>query len=177
MSIQTTFNDMPSTAFAGLMTDGDDHRIYPMKNADVVSMPFGRAVAFKPSGATTDQDATLPANSTDLVAGILVKSDQYDRTYSLAGGGTGGELDATGLVVGAMLNIMTEGTVWAICEDGCTPGLRLWIRYSGGLGLGTCRATDAGGSTCLTANGQGKWLTTATAGALAKLQVNFLNKP
>jgi len=178
MSIQTTFTDMPSASFAGLLADGDDHRVWPMKNADTVSIPFGKAVAFKPSGATSDQDATLPANSTDIIAGIVVKSDQYDRTYSLAGGGTGGELDAVGLVVNAMLNVLTEGVVWATCEDGCTPGLRLWVRYtSAGTGLGTLRSTDAGGSTCLSANGQGKWMTTATAGNLAKLWVDFANKP
>jgi len=177
MSIQTSFSDFPAVAFAGLLADGDDHRIYPMVNRDSASMPWGAAVAFKPSAATSDQDATLPANSSDIVAGILVMSQAYDRTYSLAGGGTGGELDSTGLVAGAMLNILREGVVWATCEDGCTAGSsRLWVRYDVGH-KGVCRASDAGGSSSIDCTKQGQWLTTATAGNLAKLAVNFLAKP
>jgi hypothetical protein len=178
MSVQSAFNDMPAIGFAGQLTGSTNHVIDSAKNADSVSIAYGFAVAFKPSGATSDQDATLPANSSDSIKGIVFKSDVLGRTYSIAGGGTGGELDSVGVVATGMMSTLIVGEMLATCEDGCTPGARLWVRYtSAGTGKGTLRASDAGGSTCIDATKQGEWLTTATAGGIAKLRVNFVNKP
>lgn len=174
MPVQTSVSDAPAVAFAGLLV-GTQHTVHPMKNAEAsASIAFGRGVVFK-AGGTTDQDAVLPAAEGDKFAGIIVKSDVYDRTYSLADGSTGGELDSTGLRPGSMMNVLRKGQVWAVCEDGCVPGDKLWVRavaagdpeFLGGLNS----ADD--GTDMIDATAVGTWLTTASAGGLAILSVDL----
>lgn len=174
MPVQTSVSDAPSTAFAGLLV-GTGHTIHPMKNAEAsAEIAFGRGVVFK-SGATTDQDAVLPAAESDKFAGVVVKSDVYDRTYTLSDGSTAGELGTTGLKPGAMMNVLRRGQVWAVCEDGCAPGDKLWVRgvaagdpeFLGGLN----NADD--GTDMIDATAVGTWLTTASAGGLAILSLNL----
>lgn len=177
MAVQTSVTDAPAVAFAGLLV-GKHHTIDPFKNAEAsAEMPFGYAVAFRGSG--TDQDALLPlAANSPIICGIIVQSDVYDRTYTLANGSTAGELGTTGLKPGAMLNVLRKGRVWAVCVSGCTPGSRLFVQktVNGGtrpLGALDSAADGANSVDCTTA---GVWLTTASAGGLAILEVDFVNK-
>lgn len=177
MSVQTSYSDFPAAGFDG-MTDGDDHVIRPMKNVEVsAAMPFGIGVIFK-SAPTTDQDALLPSGQTDKVAGIVVFSDAYDRTFTLADGTTAGQLSSTGLIPGTMLNVMRKGAIYVTCDSGCAPGDRLYVRCSatGDERLGACEnASDS--TDMIDCTAQGVWLTTAAAGARAWLEVDFTNKP
>lgn len=173
MPVQTSVSDMPSAAFAGLLV-GTQHTIVGMKNAHASDeMVPGRGVVFK--AAAGDQDATLPASETDKFAGVVVHSDVYDRSYTLADGSTAGELGTAGYKVGAMVNVLRRGQIWAVCEDGCAPGDRLWVRavaggapeYLGGLN----NADD--GTDMIDATAVGVWLTSASAGGLAILSLNL----
>lgn len=179
MAVQTSISDMPSAAFAGDLV-GINHQIDPMKSVEAsAEIPFGYAVAFKASGAT-DQDALLPlAANSPIIAGIVVKSDVYDRTYSLADGSTGGELGTTGLKPGAMLNVLRQGRIWAVCVSGCTPGARLYVQKTVNGGTRPLGALDsaADGMNSVDATKQGVWKTTASAGGLAILEVDFTNAP
>jgi hypothetical protein len=174
MPVQTSVSDMPSAAFAGLLV-GTQHTIIGMRNAHAsAEMVPGRGVVFK-AGGTTDQDATLPAAETDKLAGIVVHSDVYDRTYTLADGSTAGELGTTGYKVGAMVNVLRRGQIWAVCEDGCAPGDKLWVRAVAGADpefLGGLNNADDS-TDMIDATAVGTWLTTASAGGLAVLSVNL----
>lgn len=181
MSVQTTYSDAPAAAYSGLLI-GDDHDIIPMKNVEAsAEMPFGAAVCFKLSSPATDQDAVLPAAETDTVCGIVVKSNVYDRTYTLMDGSTAGELGTTGLKPGAMLNILRKGTIWVYCRTAIAVGDRLWVRAvaSGGSPaefLGAPENADDGTDT-IDCTKQGVFMSSCAAGGFAKLEVDFTNKP
>lgn len=173
-AVQTSVLVTPARAFAGMLADDAKNDTITMRNSDSVSMPFGAMVAYLTSSPATEQDTILPAASTAKIVGPLVHKHNYARTFTLPDGTVAGELDATGLVVGVSFAVLRQGRIWVICEDGCNPGDRLFIRFSGGT-LGASRSTDAGGSTCINANNQGQWLTKASAGGIAKLEVDFRN--
>jgi len=171
MAVQTSYSNDPAVAFAGQPINVVASLTMVNEEASAV-VPFGRAVAFKPSGST-DEGATLPANAGDVVAGIVMRSHAYG-IYPY------GDLDQTngGIVVGGVLAVMAVGELWAVCEDGCNPGDRLWVRrtaagdpeFLGGLNSAD-DSTDM--IDCTT---QGIWLTTASAGGLARLRVDFTAK-
>ena len=176
MPVQTSVAVAPGIAFAGQLADDAENDIITLLNAEAsASMPFGSVVAFKTAAPASDKDAILPAASTAKLAGILVHRHNYARTFTLPDGSVAGELDDVGLVVGVTFSTLRHGRIYVICEDGCAPGDNLFIRYAGGT-LGACRATDAGGSTCIDATAQGTWLSTAAAGKVAILEVDFRNK-
>lgn len=177
MPVQTSVSDAPSVAFAGLLV-GTGHTLVGMVNAEAsAEMPYGLAVAFKPSGSTHDQQATVFAAITDKVAGVVIKSDVYDRTYTLSDGSTAGELGAIGLRPGAMMNILRKGQVWVVCEDGCAPGDKLYVRAV----VGSPTNVEFAGSLLNAADGvktidatvSGTWMTTAVAGGLAVLSLDL----
>jgi hypothetical protein len=176
MSVQTSVALAPAIAFAGQIADGVAFDAITLKNAEAsASMPFGAIVAFKTSSPTSDKDAILPAAAGALLAGVLLHKHNYERTWTMPDGTVAGELDATGLVVGVTFSCMQKGHVYVVCEDGCTVGAKLWVRYATGT-LGAARSTDAGGSTCIDATTRGTWLSTALAAGIAKLACDFLSK-
>lgn len=176
MGIQTTYTAAPAVGFAGMKADSKPERHDTGKNAEAsASMPFGAIVAFKTSSPTTDKDSILPAATSAKLKGLVAFGNDFERTFTLLGGATAGELDSTGVVVGAEFMVIEAGTYWVTCEDGCVPGDRLFVRIAGGT-LGAARSTDATGSTCIDATNCGKWLSTATAGNVAKLEFDFLAK-
>lgn len=174
MPVQTSVTVAPAIAFAGMLADLEDNALITLRNSDSVSMPFGAIVAFKTAAPASNEDAILPAASTAKIAGVLVHQHKYSRTFTLPDGSVAGELDGTGLVVGTPFSVLRAGVIFVTCEDGCNVGDRLFIRYAGGT-LGAARSTDAGGSTCINANNQGQWLTSASAGGIAMIEVDFRN--
>jgi len=175
MALQTTYPTTPAIGFAGTPDASYDpaNTMTMIQAESSASMPFGSIVAGQPS-ATNDKNATLPANSTDVLVGVLLRSDAYAPAFT-TGGVTIGDLDSVGLRPGATLNIARKGKVLVVCEDGCTAFTsRLFVRYAGGT-KGAARATDAGGSTCIDATKQGQWVTSAAAAGLAWLEFSFVN--
>lgn len=173
MPVQTAFSNDPAIGYAGQVRKADS--VSTMVSAEAsANIQFGRAVAFKPS-STDDRQATLPTNAGDVVAGIVVKSDQYG-IYPF------GELDQTagtgGLIPGAVLNVLRRGEILCVCEDGCTPGQRLWVRRTAAGDpefLGGLNSADDS-TDMIDCTSQGQWLTTASAGGLAWLSVDFTAK-
>lgn len=178
MALQTTYLSVQPIAYAGQL-EGEHHDIITLKNADAVSIPFGTAVSFKTSSPATDKDAILPAPSTGLtVAGIVVHSHAYARTWTDQSGTVHGDLDGTGLVVGTLLNVLRKGKIAVISVQGNVVSDRLWVSTSttnvsftqpGQLG----NATDTNALDCTR---QGEWLSSATAGGFAWLEVDFVNR-
>ncbi len=178
MGFQTSVSNAPAIGYSGQLV-GDDQDIITMKNVEVsASMPFGIAVAFKRSSPVSDMDALLPGSET-VIAGIVIKTNAYERTWTDADGVVHGQLDNTGLVTGTLMNILRAGRILVTCPTGCVPGDRLYVRKDigeAGEAYGTCEnASDE--SDMVDCTEQGVWESTALAGGLAILNVNFIAKP
>lgn len=177
MALQTDFSQNPVAGYAGTLDSGPSVK-WTAKNAESsASIPFGMPVAFKPSGATSDQDVTIPANSTDNLMGILFRSDAYSMAWTDKFG-THGALDATGVVAGQLMDIARSGRILVTCTTGCVPGDRLYVSYSAGSTYSAAGqlGNAAEASHTIDATTKGEWKSTAAAGGLAWLEFDFLNK-
>jgi hypothetical protein len=167
MAVQSTYSQNITAAFAGMLADNGAYDAIAMVNTEAsASIAFGRAVMF---GSATDAlSAELPVAETAVIAGILMHSHAYSQT----------DLDATGVIVGATMNVLRKGRIWVTVEDAVVPGDRLWVRgvaggdpeFLGGL-LPADDSTDT-----VDCTGQGQFLTAADAGGLAVLEVDFTGK-
>lgn len=172
MSVQTTFSQNLTAAFAGMLADQGDHDAWAMTNNESsASIPFGRAVKFGAvSGA--DKSAKFPTAETSVIAGIVMHSHAYSNSPN-------GDLDSTGLKPGAVMNVLRKGRIWVIVEDGCSVGDRLWVRavaagdpeFLGGIN----NADDS--TDMVDCTNQGVFLSACSAGGLAVLEVDFTNFP
>ena len=169
MAVQTTYSQSMAAAYVGQLADNAGHLIKPCTNGEVsASIPFGYAVKF----GVLDNEALLPTAETSKIVGIVVHSHAY-------GVSPYGDLDTTGVKIDGNLNVLRKGRIWVTAEDACVPGDRLWVRCTaGGAGevVGGLTNADEGTET-IDCTAQGVWLTTAAAGALAILEVDFTNKP
>lgn len=175
MSVQTTFSDAPAIGYAGTLDSNLAHDVITMLNAEAsASIAFGRAVKFKDT-VTTDKDAVLPAAETDSILGIVLRADTYSVAWTDLDGTVHGQLDSTGIKPGNFMNVLRRGRVLVVCEDAVEAGDKLWVRAVAGgdpefLG-GLNNADDSTDMIDCTANGT--WMTSASAGGLAWLDVNF----
>lgn len=173
MSLQSTYNAFPAIAIAGQVESPETVDIITLKNAGSGSVPFGYAVAFKPS-PTNDKDGALPANSTDKVAGICAFSQGYAPQWTDRNGNTYGELDGTGIVTGVEMNIVRKGRVAVVSTAGNNVADRLYVAFAAGSVYTAAgqvgNVTDTNAISCL---GQGQFLTSASALGLAWLDCAF----
>lgn len=175
MTVQSTFSDGPAIGFAGTLDSNMAHDVITMKNAEAsASIAFGRAVKFKDT-VSSDKDAVLPAAETDKIIGIVLRADTYSVAWTDLDGTVHGQLDSTGIKPGNFMNVLRRGRVLVVCEDAVEAGDKLWVRAVAGgdpefLG-GLNNADDGTNMIDCTANGT--WLTSASAGGLAWLDVNF----
>lgn len=172
--VQTSYLDNPPLPYAGLAGDASEGtQIVGAFNTEAsAEIPFGFVVARDNTSPydVNGNGAKLPAASTDKLLGVTRHSHAFSNSPN-------GDLGSTGLKPGAMMDVLRLGRIWAACEDGCSPGDRLFVRYtSAGTGKGTLRSTDAGGSTCIDATTKGEWQTKASAGAVAMIDIDFINK-
>lgn len=177
-AVQTSYTVAPAAAYAGMLADDTENDIMTMNNAEAsASMPFGIVVCFKPS-PTTDKDATLPASGGKL-AGVLVHSHDYERTFTLPDGTTAGELDSTGIKPGAEIAVLWRGTVWVKVQQAVAPGDRLFVCHTANTvytAKGQVGNADESTNT-IDATAIGRFTSSAAAGGFAKLQVDFSQKP
>ena len=180
MSLQTTYLTVPAIGYEGTLQGDADADIITLKNVEAsASMPFGRAVAWKTSSPASDKDALLPASTSDKIAGIIVKSNAYERTWTDQDGTVHGSLDSTGIVTGELINVLRDGKIIVKCMTGCAPADRLFVCSTAATtytAVGQLGNADESSNT-VDCTKQGQWLTTAAAGGLAWLDVDFTNKP
>jgi hypothetical protein len=175
MTVQSSFSNGPAIGYAGTLDSNLAHDVITMKNAEAsASIAFGRAVKFKDT-VSTDKDAVLPALETDTILGIVLRSDTYGVAWTDLSGNTYGQLDSTGVKPGAFMNVLRRGRVLVVCEDAVEAGDKLWVRAVAGgdpefLG-GLNNADDS--TDMIDCTSKGTWLTSASAGGLAWLDVNF----
>jgi hypothetical protein len=179
MSVQTTFSDNPAIGYAGMLDSNVSHDVVTMVNVEAsASMPFGKGIVFKQTSPVTAKDALLPAAQTDVPVGILVHSHNYARTWTNEAGTVYGELDSTGVKPGAHLNVLRRGRILVVCTSGCEIGDKLYIRCTNGSGGTAGRVPgdleNASDSTfMIDATATGTWVSNASAGGLAWLDVKF----
>lgn len=178
---QTTYNAAPAIGYAGMRQGLANDDVITLKNVEVsAGMPFGIAVVWKTSGTTSDIDALLPATTADLVAGIVAHSHTHMPAWTDSAGVVHGELAATGLVPGTLMNIVRVGKIMVSVATGCKPSDRLWVRCisNGAIStqLGSCENANDG-SNMIDATKQAQFITTAAANGLAWLDCNFIAKP
>lgn len=166
MRIQTSFDIEPPIGYAGQLGATSAPNIMSLKNVDSVSIPFGYAVIFDRAAPASDYSATLPAAETDIVAGIVIRSHAYEHDDGL---------DSTGVEAGHFMNVLRKGRVLVVAEDAVAVGDPLWVRCTaGGAGEVVGGLTNADdGTETIDCSAYGKWLTSASAGELAWLEVNF----
>lgn len=176
MSLQTTYSEKPAIGYEGQI-DGDDYVARPYKNAEAsASIAFGRAVV-RAAAPTTDFDAVLPSAETDKVIGIVARSNSYEPYWTDTAGNAHGQLKSDGLVPGTMMNVVRRGRMLVKAATAVTPGDRLWVRAvaAGAEYLGALEDADDGTDT-IDCTMQGEWQSTASAGGLAWLEFDFINK-
>lgn len=182
MSVQTTYTTAPAAAYKGMLADDTENDIMTMINAESsLSMPFGNVVSFKTSSPTSDRDAVLPVSGEQKLAGIVVHSHDYARTFTLPDGTTAGELDSVGLIPGTVMAVLWRGTIWVQPETAVVPGDRLYVRmdadtnenafeYLGNVDNGTDE------SDMIDATQVGVFVSGCAALGFAKLRVDFSQK-
>lgn len=164
---QTAYTTLRTIGFEGQLADSSPNDVAAMRNDEAsASMPFGYAVKF--DSASDETSAKILTAISETVAGIVLKHDSYADT----------QLDSTGVVFGNAINVVRKGRVLVKCEDGCNVGDRLYIRAvaGGGETAGALRAS-ADASDCIDSTHQGVWRTSAAAGGLAWLEVDFSRVP
>lgn len=175
-SVQTTYGTRLTQALEGALADNGAYDAVALYNAEAsANISFGKAVKF----GATDSAALLPSAETDKIVGIVLRHD----AYSVGPDGdliTSGTEWTNGLRPGAMMSVLRQGRMWAIARTAVTPGDRLWVRavssQTGNEFLGGLEDADDSTDT-IDCTAQGVWRSTAAAGSLAVLEVDFRNKP
>ena len=172
MSVQTNYVTAPVPAYAGMIADDSESDAITMINGDVVSIPFGTPVAWDPSAPSSDKSATVPAASSDVLAGVVIHSHDYEREFPLPDGTEAGELDGTGLVPGTVMAVLTKGVIWVKVQTAVTAGGAVFSSYSVGstyTAAGQLGQTSESGHAVAITNA--KWMSSAAAGGFAKLRI------
>lgn len=179
MGAQTSYSDAQAKGFSGQVDEGSQPTYLLGKNVEAsAAMPMGIGVVFKTSSPATDHDMLLPAAQADKVSGIIVFSQIYSRTYTDPDGNTVGDLNGTGLVPGTLFNVLRKGRILVRTRSGCAVGDRLFVRRTAGAGEALGDLENAADSTdMIDCTKQGVWVTSASAGGLAWLSVDFTNEP
>lgn len=178
MGAQTTYDNVPALGYAGDLDRSRPFATLTMKNVEAsASMPFGAAVCRDLTSPASDMSALLPALETNKVAGIILRSNTYARTWTDDAGTVNGQLDGTGLVVNTTMTVVTMGRMLVRCEDAVVPGDGLWVRCTVGSPagveyLGSLTNADEGTET-IDCTKFATWETTGAAAGLAWLSFDF----
>lgn len=159
---QTEITDM-AIAVDGLLADTTMQKdCASAVNEDSAALPFGVMVA----QGDADDGVVLPTATTDLLKGVVVFYQGYLRPE---------ELDDDGLQPGVQLGVLRHGRIWVRPEDAVTPTSGVHVRRtSGGPSeqLGAFRGMGDGTDT-IDCSLFCKWMTSADAGELAKLEIDM----
>ena len=159
---QTSYNTSMTIGIQGQLADAADNTIVTAFNEESsAEMPFGHALV----RGSADNGALLPDNTSDKLLGILLHSHNYDPDS---------QLGDDGVLPDETLSVLRKGRVLAKCIDGCSPGDGLFVRCvtAGNEQEGELRASSDS-TDCIDATNMGTWQTTASAGGLAWLEVDF----
>jgi hypothetical protein len=165
---QTTFTQNPEIGLPGMpVDDGDKDDISTL--VETVLDP-GIAPGLAVIRGTLDDQAQEPQGVTftaDEFLGCTVRTHKARQDGSVA--------DNEIYADEERMPVRRSGRIWVTCEDGCTAGEPAFARYVAGAGgsiLGSWR-TDVDTASAVAVAGA-RFVSTATAGELAKLELNGL---
>lgn len=129
--MQTSYSVEPSVAIEGMLSDASPKQVETRISTDAASIPFGRFVVADAGGDAGEKSAKMPsASSGQAFLGPVVSSMSYSPSWTDRDGNVHGDLDADGLVPGAILNVLVKGRIWVPCETGCAVGDPVFVRYT-----------------------------------------------
>lgn len=155
MSVQTSYELEHIDGFVGQFADLQLTNVFS-RTVETAEIDFGLAVV----RGTADDQCILPSATGQFFLGITARTiagtadTAGDRKYQPE----------------ESANILDEGVIYAICEDGCTPGDVVYFRHTTGTGtvIGALR-TDADTATAdLIPNAV--WETTTAAGEIGRVK-------
>ena len=111
MAVQTSYELAHAEGFVGQFADLQLTNVFS-RNVETAEIDFGLAVV----RGTADDQCILPSAIGQFFLGITA------RTIA----GTADTAGDRKYQVGESANILDEGVIYAVCEDGCTPGDRDW---------------------------------------------------
>jgi len=154
MSVQTAYDFKHGEGFVGQMADLQLTNVIS-RTVEASAIDFGLAVV----RGTTDTECKLATATGGSFLGLTV------RTIA----GTADTVGDRKYQIDESANILDEGVIYAICEDGCTQGDPVSFRYVAGTGqLGGLVTTPVASETDVIPNAV--WDTTTTAGAIGKVK-------
>ncbi len=165
---QTSITSKMDAAYAGMMRDDnyDNFTVPGISEEVALETPFGVAVA----RGTVDDGVKLPAAANAKIKGVVRHSHHYDKTS---------ELGTIGLKPKTLMNVLRKGRIYVTVEENVAPGDRAHIRYAAGAGgtqLGAFRKSSVVNET-LDLTTCAEFQTTALAGGIAVVDVDFTNEP
>lgn len=154
MSVQTAYDFKHAEGFVGQMADLQLTNVIS-RTVEASAIDFGLAVV----RGTTDTECKLPTATGGSFLGLTV------RTIA----GTADTAGDRKYQIDESANILDEGVIYAICEDGCTQGDPVSFRYVAGTGqLGGLVTTPVASETDVIANAV--WDTTTAAGEIGRVK-------
>lgn len=154
MSVQTAYELEHAEGFVGQYADLQLSNVFS-RSVEATEIDFGLAVV---RGTADDQCKLATATGGSFLG--------------LTGRTIAGTADTAGdrkYQIGESANILDEGVIYAICEDGCVPGNPVSFRYVAGTGqLGGLVTTPVASKTDVIPNAV--WDTTTAAGEIGRVK-------
>lgn len=159
--MQTDYSPEMARGIPGNLDTSSPKLVATMKNDEAtLAVPFGGAVS---QGTATDKNSALTVDNTaDKVVGLVAYTGAYDDT----------QIDATGPLPGETLSVARKGRMLVVCEDGASPGDRLFVRATGAGARGALRSAADGVNT-IDMTHAGEWEEEIAAGAMGYLNFDF----
>lgn len=169
MPVQTSYPADMQPGFLGMLADCCPREVESVVNSEAsASIPFGFLVK-KGTGDGTAINLASP-DTAAVPSGIILAAHNYAKGDHLPG------LDAVGLTPKTTMNLMRYGRIWVIAgTGGVTRDQRLYYRTLTAAGNQRWVASAIGADT-LDTTGQAIARTSAAAGGLFILEVDFRNK-
>jgi len=155
-----------SLPFAGVLGDDSPNYVRSYVNEATNSIPFGVMVI---QGTNDDQALEMAVGGQPV--GVVSHSHRYAKPGQLDEDGTAG--GDGGLTTETEMGVLRKGTVWVIPEDDVAPGDPVRVRHTaaGAEELGAFRTAADGTDTGVISGAA--WLTSATGGTPALLEVDL----
>lgn len=155
MAVQTSYDSVHAEGFVGQFADLQLTNVFS-RSVETAEIDFGLAVV----RGTADDKCILPSATGQSFLGIAARTiagtadTDGDRKYQ----------------IGESANILDEGVIYAICEDGCSQGDDVFFRHTTGTGtvIGALR-TDADTATA-DQIASAVWDTTTAAGKIGRVK-------
>lgn len=155
MGVQDSYDSVHAEGFVGQFADLQLTNVFS-RSVETAEIDFGLAVV----RGTADDQCILPSTTGQFFLGITA------RTIA----GTADTAGDRKYQPNESANILDEGVIYAICEDGCTPGDVVYFRHTTGTGtvIGALRTDADTASADLIPNAI--WETTTAAGAIGRVK-------